>query len=98
PAVHRRQGEAVTIFPLTSDVPFKPRFLWRNGTLVPWAEATVHVSSVGHASVSSVFEGMKAYWNEDDAELSVFRLDEHIERFMESIRLVRLSTEFDGDA
>jgi branched-chain amino acid aminotransferase len=81
----------MTIFPLTADVPFTPRYLWRNGELVPWSSATVHVSHIGHASVSSVFEGIKAYWNADEEELFVFRLEEHIERFIESIRMVRLN-------
>lgn len=84
----------MTIFPLTADVPFTPRFLWLNGRFVPWSSATVHVSSIGHASVSSVFEGIKAYWSADDDELFVFRLGEHIERFMDSIRMVRLSNRF----
>jgi len=44
----------MTIFPLDDHVPFRSRYLWRNGALVPWAEATVHVSAIGHASGSSV--------------------------------------------
>lgn len=86
----------MSIFPTTDDVPFTPRYLWRNGELVPWKSATVHVSHIGHASVSSVFEGIKAYWNDDAQELNVFRLDEHIERFLESIRLVRLGNRYSG--
>jgi branched-chain amino acid aminotransferase len=84
----------MSIFPVNDDVPFKPRYLWRNGALEPWQSATVHVSSIGHASISSVFEGIKAYWNQEREELFVFRLEEHIERFMESIRLVRLGNRF----
>lgn len=86
----------MSIFPTTSDVPFKPRYLWRNGALEPWGSAMVHVSSIGHASISSVFEGIKAYWNQEREELYVFRLEEHIERFMESIRLVRLNNKFNA--
>jgi branched-chain amino acid aminotransferase len=86
----------MSIFPTTTDVPFKPRFLWRNGELVPWQSATVHVSSIGHATVSSVFEGIKAYWNPAEEELFVFRLRDHIDRFADSMRLVRLHSRFDG--
>ncbi|MBN1204120.1 MAG: branched-chain amino acid transaminase [Myxococcaceae bacterium] len=66
-------------------------YVWRDGRLVPWAEATVHATLVGHASVSSVFEGIKAYWNPEQKQLHVFRLKEHLERFFRSIKLVRLS-------
>jgi branched-chain amino acid aminotransferase len=87
----------MSIFPTSSDVPFQPRFLWRNGRLESWSSATVHVSYVGHASISSVFEGIKAYWNGEKEELFVFRLDDHIDRFVESIRLVRLHNRFARD-
>jgi branched-chain amino acid aminotransferase len=65
--------------------------LWREGELVKWDEATVHVRSVGHASVSSVFEGVRAYWNPDDQQLYAFRLTEHLDRLLESARLARLN-------
>lgn len=68
--------------------------LWRNGTLVPWDEALIHVNSVGHASVASIFEGVKAYWNPDDEELYVFRLEEHLDRFLASIKMVRYGFEY----
>lgn len=67
-----------------------PRWLWRDGALVPWAEATVHVNAVGHASVAAVFEGVKAYRAVDGERLLVFRLDDHLARLAESARLCRL--------
>lgn len=65
------------------------KYIWRNGNIIPWEEATVHVNSVGHASVSGIFEGIKAYWNEADQQLYVFRLHDHMVRFFNSIRMVR---------
>ncbi len=67
------------------------RFLWRNGELVPWAEATVHVGAVGHASVAGIFEGMKAYWNAEKQQLFVFRMPEHYRRFLDSIKMTRFA-------
>ena len=69
-------------------------FIWRNSEIVPWQEALVHVRSVGHASVSSVFEGIKAYWNADENQLFVFRLPEHMQRLLDSIKIVRLENRF----
>ena len=69
-------------------------FIWRNGEIIPWAEATIHVNSVGHASVAGIFEGIKAYWNEKQEELYVFRLAEHLQRFLNSIRMVRYGCEY----
>ena len=72
-------------------------FIWRNGQIVPWAEATIHVNAVGHASVAGIFEGIKAYWNEEQGQLYVFRLAEHLERFLNSIRMVRYGCEYDAE-
>ena len=63
--------------------------IWRNGELIPWKDALIHVNSVGHASVAGIFEGIKAYWNESEKQLYVFRLHEHMVRFMYSIKMVR---------
>lgn len=72
-------------------------YIWRNGEIVPWESATIHVNSVGHASVAGIFEGIKAYWNDQDEELYVFRLTEHLERFLASIKMVRYGFEHTVD-
>ena len=69
-------------------------YIWRNGDIIPWKEATVHVNSVGHASVAGVFEGIKAYWNEKKEQLYVFRLQDHMKRFIQSIRMVRFAFDY----
>lgn len=68
-------------------------YIWRNGDIIPWKEATIHVNSVGHASVAGIFEGIKAYSDGDTGELHVFRLAEHVKRFLASIRMVRYGFE-----
>lgn len=64
-------------------------YIWRNGDIIPWDEALIHINSVGHASVAGIFEGIKAYWNEKDNQLYVFRLQDHMVRFIYSIKMVR---------
>ncbi len=68
--------------------------IWRNGEIIPWKDATIHVGAVGHASVSGIFEGIKAYWNEDKNELYVLRLREHLVRFLYSIKMVRYGFDY----
>lgn len=69
-------------------------YIWM-GELRPWEEATVHVNLLGHGTVSSVYEGIKGYWNQDRGQLFVFRLDDHLNRFMDSIKMVRLKCQYD---
>ena len=68
--------------------------IWRNGEIIPWESASIHVTAVGHASVSSVFEGIKGYYNAEQDQLYVFRLREHMKRFVDSVRLVSHSMPF----
>jgi branched-chain amino acid aminotransferase len=66
------------------------RYLNLNGSLVPWEDATVHITAVAWTALGAVFEGIRGYWNTETEELHVFRLREHMERLQASSRLVRL--------
>ncbi|MFI9530623.1 branched-chain-amino-acid transaminase [Micromonospora rosaria] len=90
-----RPGGALGSFADPSAAP--ATWIWRDGALVPWREATVHVTSVGHASVAAVFEGIKAYRAVDGDRLLVFRLDDHLDRLYESARLCRIVIPFSPD-
>ncbi len=67
-----------------------PAYLWLNGQQTAWEDATLHISEVGWSTVGGVFEGIRAYWNEDEQELYIFRLREHLERLARSMKVVRL--------
>jgi branched-chain amino acid aminotransferase len=71
-------------------MPTSPAWVWWQHRLVPWDEATVHVSELGWSAVGAVFEGVRAYWNDEHGELYVFRLEEHCNRLLRSARAVRL--------
>lgn len=71
-----------------------PRYLWMNGEIVPWDRAMIHVSNLTIRLASSVFEGIRAYWNAEQHQLYVFRLDDHLKRLMQSIAFVRMESRF----
>src|SRR5689334_8093202 len=54
-----------------------PQYLWWNGKRVNWEDATVHVTALHWTAVNAIFEGIMSYWNADEEELYVFRLDAH---------------------
>ncbi|MCP3985735.1 MAG: hypothetical protein GY723_15225 [bacterium] len=64
------------------------RRIWLDGALVPWAEATVHVLSHSHARGSMVFDFMSVH--ETPRGAAIFRLPDHVDRFLTSVRLVGL--------
>jgi branched-chain amino acid aminotransferase len=71
-----------------------PKYLWWNGERRAWDDATVHVTELGWTTVGAVFEGIRAYWNADDEEAYVFRFAEHMKRFEQSMKMVRLELDY----
>ncbi len=71
-----------------------PSYLWLDGALTPWEDATIHVSEMGWSTVGAVFEGIRGYWNADQGELFIFRLREHLERLQRSMKLVHLPLDY----
>src|SRR5262245_49319140 len=72
-------------------------YVWWQSRLVPWDEATVHVSELGWSAVGAVFEGIRAYWNDEQEELYVFRLADHCDRLLRSAAAVELPLPFTRD-
>src|SRR4029450_4197084 len=65
------------------------KWVWSNGRLIPWADATTHVSAHALHYGSGVFEGLRCYETPDGP--AVFRLDDHIERFYNSAAVYGLN-------
>lgn len=63
-------------------------FVWHNGQLKPWNEATVHVSTHALHYGSSVFEGERVYATPDGP--AYFRLADHTQRLFESAKVYEI--------
>jgi branched-chain amino acid aminotransferase len=64
------------------------KYLWMDGKLVPWKDATIHVlSHVVHYG-SSVFEGTRCYKTPKGS--FCFRLKDHIKRLIMSAKIYRM--------
>ena len=62
--------------------------LWFDGNMVDWKDANIHVlSHVVHYG-TSVFEGIRAYKNENG--VAVFRLEEHVQRLFDSAKIYKI--------
>ncbi|GAB2180237.1 branched-chain amino acid transaminase [Denitratisoma sp. agr-D3] len=64
-------------------------FIWYDGKLVPWREATTHVLTHSLHYGLSVFEGVRAY--KTDSGTAIFRLREHTQRLLNSGRIYMMN-------
>ena len=62
--------------------------IWMNGTMVPWADAKIHIGSHVIHYGSAVFEGIRCYDTSEGP--AVFRLDAHTERLYNSAKIYRM--------
>ena len=62
--------------------------IWMDGKFVPWDDAKVHVLTHALHYSYAIFEGIRTFDTADGP--AVFRLDEHIERFLNSAKIYRM--------
>jgi len=67
--------------------------IWMNGKLVPWADATIHVASHVVHYGSGVFEGARCYGTPRGS--ACFRLDAHMRRLQQSMKIYRMEYPLD---
>ena len=65
--------------------------VWLNGEIVPPEEAKISVFSQAVLRGSSVYEGIRAYWNEERNNLFLWKIDPHIRRLFDSMRVMRMT-------
>lgn len=66
-------------------------WIWYDGKLVPWKDATLHVLTHGLHYASSVFEGQRSYNG------VVFKQREHTDRLIASARMLDFELPFSAD-
>jgi branched-chain amino acid aminotransferase len=62
--------------------------IWRDGQLVNWDDATIHVMSHVVHYGSSVFEGIRCYETPNGG--AIFRLRDHMRRLLDSCKIYRM--------
>lgn len=68
--------------------------VWIRGEIVDEKDATVNVLSPMAQFGLNVFEGIRAYWNSEDKVLYMFKLEEHLDRLLESCKLLSIESPY----
>jgi branched-chain amino acid aminotransferase len=70
-------------------------FIWQDGELVPWREATTHVLTHSLHYGLAVFEGVRAYKTVNGT--AIFKLKEHTDRLFNSAHIYRMPMPWDRE-
>ncbi|HRE19131.1 MAG TPA: aminotransferase class IV, partial [Rhodocyclaceae bacterium] len=68
-------------------------FIWYDGKLVPWRDATTHVLTHSLHYGMGVFEGVRAYKTERGT--AIFRLEDHTDRLFNSAHIFQMAMPYD---
>lgn len=74
----------------------KAKYIWMDGTLIPWDEAKTHILTHTLHYGNGVFEGTRAYMTENG--LAIFKLREHTKRLLNSAKITRINPNFGLEA
>lgn len=65
-----------------------PNYVFFKDRIMPYSEAKIGVLTHALHYGTGVFGGLRAYWNDEEEQLFVFRPNDHFQRFLESTRLM----------
>ena len=71
-------------------------FIWYDGKLVPWREATTHVLTYTLHYGVGCFEGVRAY--QTPKGTAIFRLEDHTQRLVNSCKILGMKLPWDAHA
>lgn len=69
--------------------------IWKDGHLIDWRDATLHVLTHSLHYGMAVFEGVRAYKTPDGT--AIFRLKEHTQRLFNSAKIFQMQIPYDMD-
>lgn len=74
-----------------------PEYAFFGGEVVPIERAKVSIMTHALNYGTGCFEGIRAYWSEDAAQLYLFRPREHFERMLRSARILMIEIPYTAD-
>ena len=69
-------------------------FYFMNGEYVEASKAVIPVRTHAFFFLTAVFEGIRAYWNEEEKQLYAFRVPEHYERLQRSAKVMYMESPY----
>jgi len=74
-----------------------PNFAFFKGRVIPYNDARIGVLTHALNYGTSVFGGVRGYWNAEEQQLFLFRAQDHYTRFLESGKLLLMELPYSAD-
>lgn len=71
-----------------------PRYAYFEGKIVPFDEARISILTHALHYGTAAFGGLRAYWNQEQGQLFLFRPEDHYRRLLNSARLLLMDFDF----
>jgi len=75
----------------------KVNYVFMDGEYVPYENAKISVRTHAFLYGTSVFEGIRGYWNEEEKQVYIFRMREHYERIHNSCKIMHMTPKYSVD-
>jgi branched-chain amino acid aminotransferase len=75
-----------------------PKYAYFQGQIVPYSEAKVGVLTHAFNYGTAAFGGIRAYWNDAEQQLFIFRPQDHYRRLLNSARLLHMTIPHTADS
>ena len=70
------------------------KFAFFNGKIVPIEQANINVRSIILHYGIGIFEGIRAYWNDDEKKGYLFRVKEHYKRMICNAKIIAMDIDY----
>ena len=72
-------------------------YVFYNGDIIEEEKVSIDIRSKAFNYGLACFEGIRAYWDEENQQLSLFRVREHYERLLQSCRALYIKLPYTVD-
>ena len=69
------------------------RYAYFKSKIVPFEQATISIMTHAFNYGTGVFEGIRAYWNEDQQQIYILKLKEHYQRMLRSCKVLHIKVD-----
>lgn len=71
--------------------------VFMDGEYVDMDKAVIPIRNHAFLYGTSIFEGIRAYYNEEESQMYAFRVKEHMERILKSAKIMHMSCKYDAE-